>query len=380
MQMKYFMLGVLSMLMYLSAHGQVAVTRNLNLELAEKDSVTSAKLEASLNAFLSEAQRMAYTEAYVDSTHLTTYNFFFRKLAKIGKHNPQIFHAPTVLKSYSQDGHTYFMTVGFTGVQDSVPFIYQITEFKVVPYEDHYRFYCPFEERTATFYTSTYDDVTYHASSPLNEDRVAEFMKFRDELAGYNPLLKAPLDYYCFASLDELLKTYGFLYSARQCNFLYYDLGFMDNDGKSFMTGMADENYQSGFLGEHLYYSLPDKDKMYWPMAVGLSTYYGGYGLGQDEVPVLKRQFREAMQADPSFNLLEEFKKGRKSSVERHFTHYVICAFICDALMDRGAFDQVMALMYSGSQGEGFFEMLNEIMGIHEGNFHEEINNFVNQS
>lgn len=47
---------------------QISVERNFNLELAEKDSITSLKLEKSLNGFLLEAQGKNYTEKYVDKT------------------------------------------------------------------------------------------------------------------------------------------------------------------------------------------------------------------------------------------------------------------------------------------------------------------------
>lgn len=210
-------------------NAQVTVERNLNLELAEKDSVTSLKLEKAINGFLSEAQRNDYSENYVDSTHLLKYEFFFSKIAGIGKRS--YYHSPLILKSYPVENGNYRLTIGFTGVKEDEPFIYQITELKAVPYKEHYRFYCPFEDNTEHFKSMTFDNVTYHFSNSINENRAKEFVNFTKELAN---LTKGPipeLNYYSFTSLDELLKSYGFLYSARQCNFLCHDLGFADNGG-----------------------------------------------------------------------------------------------------------------------------------------------------
>jgi len=143
------------------AYGQISVDRNFDLELAERDSTKSAKLEKALNAFLTEAQNDTYSDEYVDSAHLKKYEFFFKKLSGIGKSSND-FYSPSILKSYTPDGETYVLTVAFAGVKNDVPFIYQITELRATPYQDHYRFYCPFEENTAGFKSKTFQNVTYH--------------------------------------------------------------------------------------------------------------------------------------------------------------------------------------------------------------------------
>lgn len=351
---------------------QVSVERNLNLELVEKDSLTSLKIEKSLNGFLTEAQEKNYTEKYVDSTHLLKYVFFFNKLSGIGKDSKK-FNKPLVLKSYQVENGNYRLTVGFTGKREGQPFIYQITELKAVPYQDHYRFYCPFENNTKHFKNKSIDNVTYHYSNTLNEKNAQKFADFTQELA---KLTKAPipqLDYYSFNSLDELLKSYGFLYSARQCNFLCYDLGFTDNKGKTYITGTDNENYVFGFIGDYLYYNLPNRDKIYWPFVQGLSAYYGGYGLSYDDMDTMKSQFREELKTNPNINFLEEFKKGRKSSVNRKFSYYMMSAFIFEEALNKKGFDEALKLVYSDNDGASFFDNLNQVLGVNEKNFHKTI-------
>lgn len=351
---------------------QVSVEKNLNLELVEKDSLTSLKIERALNGFLTEAQEKNYSEKYVDSTHLLKYEFFFNKLAGIGK-NSGNYNKPLVLKSYPVENGNYRLTVGFSGVREGQPFIYQMTELKAVPYKDHYRFYCPFEENTKHFKTKTFDNVTYHYSNTINETTAKKFVGFTQELA---KLTKAPipqLDYYSFNSLDELLKSYGFLYSARQCNFLCYDLGFTDNEGNTYITGTDNENYVFGFIGDYLYYNLPNRDEIYWPFVQGLSTYYGGYGLSYDDMATLRSQFREELKTNPNLNFLEEFKKGRKSSVNRHFSYYVMSAFLFEEVLNKKGFDEAIKLVYSNNDGGRFFENLNQVLGVNEKNFHKTI-------
>ncbi|MEN0050955.1 MAG: hypothetical protein AAF806_28075 [Bacteroidota bacterium] len=352
-------------------NAQVSIERNLNLELAEKDSLTSFKIEKALNGFLAEAKERNYTSKYVDSMHLLKYQFFFDKLGGIGNHIA--FHDPLVLKSYPIEEGNYRLTIGFTGEKEGKPFIYQITELKAIPYEDHYRFYCPFEDNTKHFKSKTFDNVTYHFSSSLHEGRAKEFVGFTQDLAelANGPIPK--LDYYSFNSLDELLKSYGFLYSARQCNFLCYDLGFADNGGKTYMTGTGNENYVFGFISEYLYYYLPNRDEIYWPYVQGLSAYYGGYGLSYDDMNVMKRQFRNELKSNPDINFLDEFKKGRKSSINRHFSYYVMSAFLFEKILSEKGFDEAFQLVYTGSEGEHFFDILDQIIAVNQENFHKTI-------
>lgn len=363
---------ILSFFISSLSYGQITVHRNFNLELAEKDSIKSKKLEKSLNAFLTQAQNGTYSEQYVDSNHLKKYEFFFKKLSGIGK-NSTNFHNPSILKSYTPDGETYMITISFSGIKNNVPFIYQITELKAIPYLNQYRFYCPFEENTAHFKNKTFKNVTYYYSRSINEKKATDFATFKDELSQLTKTPKSSLDYYCFQNLNELLKSYGFLYSARQCNFLCYDLGFTDNEGQLYLTGTNNENYIFGYIGDYLYYNFPNKENMYWPFVQGVSAYYGGYGLSYDSLKELKQQFRNELHQNPNINFLDEFKKGRKSSVNRHFSFYVMSAFLCEEIIYKRGFEDLITVMYSGKNGELFFENLKKVLNVDETNFHNTI-------
>lgn len=377
--MKFQIVFILSILISNLSYSQSSLNRNFDLELAEKDSVKSMKLEKSLIAFLTDAQNGTYTNEYVDSNHLKKYEFFFGKFSGIGKKNPEMFNDPIILKSYTPDSHTYQITVAFSGIKEDVPFIYQVTELKAVPFKNHYRFYCPFEERTSNFKTKKIKNVTFHYSGTINEEKASEFANFKDELSELTQTSKSTLDYYCFENLDELLRSYGFLYSARQCNFLCYDLGFTDNKGKMYLTGTNNENYSFGYIGDYLYYNLPNEEKMYWPFVQGISTYYGGYGLSYDDMAELKQQFKNELKKNPKIDFLEEFNKGRKSSIKRHFSYYVMSAFLCEEVIKKHGFEDVIKLAYSGNKGETFFSTLKEVLDIDENNFHERIVEIINE-
>lgn len=330
-------------------------------------------MEQSLNSFLTEAQKGNFPPEYVDSSHMEKYAFFFYGLNGIGKSENKVFYAPNVLKSYSFDGETYFLTVAFTGTKNDQPFVYKIVEFKVVPESNSYRFYCPFEERTVHFNSTTIGSVTYHHSGTLDVAKAEKFVAFKRELSQNTDTPDAELDYYSFKSLDELLQSYGLLHDATKCNFLSCDLGFGDDGGNMFVTGTNNENYIFEYLGDYLYYNMPDSDDMYWPFVNGMSAYYGGYGLSGDSIETLKKQFRNKLAENPTIDFLAEFRKGRKSSVKRHFSYYVISAFLSQEAIEKHGFDKALELVYSGGKGERFFANLKRLLGIDEANFHETI-------
>ncbi|MEP2057974.1 MAG: hypothetical protein ABJJ05_09220 [Maribacter litoralis] len=197
--MKKYVLLIKLLFSFLSISGQVSVIRNFNLEFVEKDSLKSTIIEKSLNGFLTEAKNKSYSNEYVDTLHLKKYEFFFSKLSGIGNNNEHItFNAPSVLKSYSSDGITYRITIAFTGLQDNTPFVFQVTELRAIPYKDHYRFYCPFEENTANFKTKDVANVTYRYNGTINESKAKEFANFKDELSEMTNTPKSNLIYYSF--------------------------------------------------------------------------------------------------------------------------------------------------------------------------------------
>ncbi|MFT6962467.1 MAG: hypothetical protein ACJAWV_002198 [Flammeovirgaceae bacterium] len=137
------------------SNGQIEVNGNFGLELSENDS-KAIVIEQSPNAFLTEAQNGDYRNKYVDS---------------------------------------------FTGIRDSLPFIYQVTELKAVPYENHYQFYCVFKDNTSKFKSKRFNNVTYYYSDSINVDKANEFAQFKDKLSELTETPKSSLDYYCFQSL-----------------------------------------------------------------------------------------------------------------------------------------------------------------------------------
>ena len=350
-----------------------ALTRNLGVVLSE-DAATNATLERSLREFLREASRGRFPADLVDPTDRERTSFFFNGLTGLGA-TGDIEHPlePVLLKSYSMDGRSYAVTVAFNDLHALPASLVKIVELMATPHAGGYRFASPFDKRTARLNQTVTGNVTFHHAMELDRAAAEEFVAFRARFARDTGTPNPPLDYYCFESLDHLLTSYGFVFDSSKCNFLGRDLGFSDNGGRTFVTGTGNPAYIYEYIGEHLRAHLPNSAEIYWPFANGMSAYYGGYGLSGEPIDVLKSQFRDALRERPEIDFLEEFEKGRGSAVQRHFSYYVMSAFLCQEAVESHGFDAAMRLVTTGPDGERFFETLERTLGVDRSNFHATI-------
>ncbi len=348
----------------------LACRYNLGAVLSEDEAVAGS-LDASLAGFLDAVVRGEVTERHVSPDHQREHAFFFRAIRQIGSRRDSVSHRPTVLKAYSPGDDTFLITVAFMRPSDSGDAIYKVIEFHAYPHGGGYRFTSPFEHRTRHMRTVQIGDVRYRYRGAFDPGRAESFVAFKQRIEGLVGVPAASLDYYRFETLDALLAAYGIVYDAAKCNWLTHDLGFTDASGRVFVTGTDDERYIFEFAEAFIARHCDQNEMLFPPMVTGLAVYFGDYALSGDDLPTLKAQFRAALAANPDIDFLDEFKKGRGSSIERHFTHFVISALISEAVIEQHGFDRAIELARSGRSGEMFFERLGTLLGVREHGFHQ---------
>lgn len=275
-----------------------------------------------------------------------------------------------VLKSYSPDGKSYLVTIAFFRSPGPTPQIDKILELHGHRSGNYFQFGSPFAHRDSLPMHRS-NGVTFHAREPFDAARATEFARFKTEFDRNLDATSGLLDYYCYDSLDSLLKAHGILYDCTKCNDLAQDLGFLDNEGNRFVTGTGDERYLFGYVRDRLQQHCDQDGDLYAPFANGMAAYYGGYSLSGDDMPTLKQQLRTKLASDPEFDFLAAYKLGRRSSVNRHFTNYVICALLCEEVVTRFGFEEAMSLAQSGRDGEEFFARLHAVLGVSEAGLHQ---------
>tara|TARA_R110002072_G_scaffold42064_3_gene117440 strand:- start:48425 stop:49630 length:1206 start_codon:yes stop_codon:yes gene_type:complete len=340
----------------------------------EEDDVIAAGISESVEGLLGVITRGESFEGYVDQAEQQRHTFFYKALRSLATPGDTSGRSPLVLKSFSPDGgQSYLISVAFMRGEQ----IYKIIEFHAYRDDgsDGYRFKSPFDYRTRALRVQGFDEVRYYSTRPIDVSRAEAFVGFKHRLEGLldvgPEVRRRELSYYCFETLDELLRAYGIVYDCTRCNWLKEDLGFMDAGADRFLTGSDDERYVFAYTLDFMQ-ALDDGDgDLFPPMVYGLATYFGGYGLSGHDLPTLKDQFRQRLAAEPGIDFLVEFNKGRGSSVSRHFTYFVICSFLCEAVAERHGMNAVIDLVHSGRSGGLFFAQIEKLLGVDEAGFHD---------
>ena len=345
-----------------------------------EDEQLSAALGDSLDGLIAAILRGEITDAQISNQDQQRHSFFIGALEKLASQPGSITDSPLVLKSFSPDGdESFLVTVAFKAAREGGDQIEKIVEFHAYPSGDGYRFESPFAYRTRNLKSFEVGSVRYHFEGSFDRASAEEFVEFKTEFETSVGTEPTQLDYYRFETLDDLLKAYGIVYDCTRCNWLKNDLGFMDNNGQAFVTGTGNEQFIFDYLVDYMSMYCDEDGDLYPPFVYGMAACFGGYGLSGDDLDTLKAQFREELEAHPELDFLEEFRKGRKSSVKRHFTNFVICAFICEEVLDRHGFEVIMELAHAGRSGERFFESLENLIGLDENNFHETVVRFIQE-
>lgn len=350
---------------------------NLGAVFSEDEQI-SLRLQDSVTSLISALLQGIISEDHFTKDDQSTHSFFYKALRNLGAATDQHQLAPLVLKSFSpDDGKTHLITIAFMKSMDQSNQIYRIIEFHAYPHDDKFLFKSPFEYNTRNLTTHQLGSVRYHLSKPLNISRAQEFVDFKDMFESLVDLPTTPLDYYCFETLDNLLRAHGIIYDCTKCNWLKEDLGFTDNNSRSFLTGKGDERYIFEYLVDFMADHCDDNADLYPPFVYGIATYFGDYGLSGDDMTTLKAQFRNKLIEDPNTNFLVEFQNGRKSSVNRHFSFYVISAFLCEEVVKKHGMQAMLKLAHSGRDGELFLNTLEMLLGVDKDGFHSLIERLI---
>ena len=81
-----------------------------------------------------------------------------------------------------------------------------------------------------------------------------------------------------------------------------------------------------------------------------------------------------SLSSNPSFTAFTiDGRLGRGSSIQRHFSCYVMCAFLFGEIARRHGEERALGPVAAGREGERFFDQLEELLGITRETFHATI-------
>ena len=347
-----------------ASHG---LPRNPGASFSE-DPALDAALERALVQALAEVRAETERPRHLSAADLKRNAFFHRRLARLVAAEDA--RTPTLLKGHPVGEDRALLTLAFGAERDGHLALDAIVELEARPTGDSFVFVCPFERNIRHLSRTRIAGTTFVHPGPLDEDAARGFAGFRTAFALEAGAETEPLTYFCFPSLDALLRAYGLVFDRRRCNFLEHDLGILDDGGRRFATGTDDPDRRFEFVREVLGVA-PGAETLYGPFATGLDVCVSDcYGLSGAGLATLKAQFREELARRPDIDFAEEFRKGRGSSIHRHFTHFVICAFLAERVLAERGTVAALELARSGPERATFFQRLAALVGIDEAGLH----------
>ncbi|MCF6279045.1 MAG: hypothetical protein L3J14_01725 [Flavobacteriaceae bacterium] len=355
-------------LISISIYSQQEIFQNSWVKFS-KDSIINSSLEKSLNAFLIEANKANFENQYINEEHYKKYEYFFQQFEKYSNSNyykDSLFFKPQLLKSFSYDKKEFYITLQFVGVDDKKPFVRKILEFKAIPKEDYYQFFCLFEENIKHWKSDKKGGVTFHYTDTYNEKKAIRFVKFNEELERLTKKKSPIYHYYKCKDTQEALSIFGIKYSYRRAN-SDYGFGLSDEYG-NFITGINSEDYLHDHV--HSFFGKIYENKETWrEFEEGIAIYYGGnWGVHLSE---LKTVLRNELKSNPNFDFLSEFKKARKSKRYdgKHLYNRIINAVFAELIIKKHGFDAAIEVLHCGNNGEQIYTQLDNKLGINEKNF-----------
>ena len=327
-----------------------------------------AARERALGQALAEVRAETERPQHLSAADLERNAFFHRRFARLVASEDA--PTPTLLKGHPVDEDRALLTLAFGAERDGHFALDAIVELEARPSGDTFVFACPFERNTRHLERTRIAGTTFVHAGPLDEDAARGFAGFRTAFALEAGAEAEPLTYFCFPSLDALLRAYGLVSDRRRGNSPEHDLGFLDAGGRRFATGTDDPDRRFEFVRETLGVA-PGAETLYGPFATGLAVSVSDcYGLSGDGLETLKAQFREELARRPDIDFAEEFRKGRGASIHRHFTHFVICAFLAERVIDAHGTAAAIELARSGPDRATFFRKLDALVGVEEAGLH----------
>ncbi|PHR69387.1 MAG: hypothetical protein COA67_10460 [Lutibacter sp.] len=90
---------------------------------------------------------------------------------------------------------------------------------------------------------------------------------------------------------------------------------------------------------------------------------------------MLKEVLRSELKTNSKYDFLSELKKGRKSKRHdgKHLYDRIITAIIATEVIEKHGFDTAIEILHSGNNGENFFKLLDDKIGINEKNFNNKM-------
>lgn len=354
-----------------------------------KDSIEVSRLINSLECFLLEVRHRSNENKYLSSSEKPENDLLLKQLKDVAeKQKSDNSLKPYLSNISSVESNIYLVQFAFIGVLNDNPYLQAIFEILAKKEENDFLFYPTLSRNTKDWKKETNGYLTSYFQ-PDNKEYAVEYMRYMrkfDEILG---VFEPTTLYFCenCETLQQLMQLSGVLY---QLDYNGLTWSMIDFETPNMKFAFYPNTFYSGkSVDPHDIFhgrantAIPYEERN-WYMICGCAYIYGGnWGMDWSDI---KRIFKERMTYDKNTDWLtlyyERYNFG-ESKEKYLFTTQFINALIIEDLEKRKGFAEVLKLLASKNMykdRKAFFGILDNITGINEQNFNQNIGKLVDEA
>ncbi len=354
-----------------------------------KDSIEVSRLINSLECFLLEVRHRSNENKYLSSSEKPENDLLLKQLKDVAeKQKSDNSLKPYLSNISSVESNIYLVQFAFIGVLNDNPYLQAIFEILAKKEENDFLFFPTLSRNTKDWKKETNGYLTSYFQ-PDNKEYAVEYMRYMrkfDEILG---VFEPTTLYFCenCETLQQLMQLSGVLY---QLDYNGLTWSMIDFETPNMKFAFYPNTFYSGkSVDPHDIFhgrantAIPYEERN-WYMICGCAYIYGGnWGMDWSDI---KRIFKERMTYDKNTDWLtlyyERYNFG-ESKEKYLFTTQFINALIIEDLEKRKGFAEVLKLLASKNMykdRKAFFGILDNITGINEQNFNQNISKLVDEA
>lgn len=355
-----------------------------------EDNVEKNRLLSDLNGFLTVIRDSKESSRYIFPDERAETDILLEDImgiTKSEKHKNDLFFKPYLTNVVPlPDEGDYLIQLSYIGIDNNIPVLRGSFVLVARKINNGFLFSSPLKMNTREWQSRKAGNYTFYYQKSINENIIKEYVKVASDFDKKLEINKLT-EIYCCENVFEVMAFVGVQYKSDYNGILNGSLtNFSDEDKAIIIDGVDNARFDNfdphDLFHERVSIAIPEGKNHF--MVCGAAYVYGGsWGISWTEI---QKMFKSRMVYDKNTDWLKLYF-DRYNFGESNREHLLVAQFINALIIqktekDKG-FSAVRKLLSSGNMmkdRKNFFTILNDVTGINEGNFNENVSNLINEA
>lgn len=335
------------------------------------DSLVKTRLIQSIEMFLIDKNLDLNKSKVVESNHYKQNIDFFdllKNIEKSKKYNDTLFFKCYLKNVVLQPNKDYKIDLSYYGIAPNNEVINRLN-FSLIarPFEDLFKFYCPFEENTKNWKSKKIGNIEFFYENNIDLDVAEDFEKYNSAIAKKFNLTPIQFKFYKCKDIQEVYKILGVDYDITRNGEMRS--GSFDISNKVFLAGTNTDQYKHDLTHTYIGVKYPDSLRN-WTAEEGYNIYTTDFW-GESSEQIFK-YLRDFITSYPDSSLIKAFEKDIYLKYPIPIK-YPLAAILVRKVERELGFTKVLELISCGEKEELFFVKLEQLTGITKSTFDQVI-------